>query len=161
MRVLERGHHLYTEKPCANTSRQAQELVEAAHSRGLSVWFHSCGHVTEVLEDWVEAGIDVCQFDQPELHGIDHLSGNFGGRMHFWCPVDIQRTLQTSDSVRVEAAAREYVEKLGCFGGGFIAGYYGSNEAIGVDPELQAIACRAFMKYGDPAPRLRRQVGRA
>ena len=134
-------------KPCF------EQLCGAAHSRGLSVWFHSCGHVTEVLEDWVEAGIDVCQFDQPELHGIDYLSANFGGRMHFWSPVDIQRTLQTGDAARVEVAAKEYVEKLGCFGGGFVAGYYGSNEAIGVDPEIQAAACRAFMKYGDPAPK--------
>ncbi len=35
MRVLARGHHLYTEKPCANTSREAGELAEAARSRGL------------------------------------------------------------------------------------------------------------------------------
>lgn len=132
-------------KPCF------EQLCGAAHSRGLSVWFHSCGHVTEVLEDWVEAGIDVCQFDQPELHGIDYLSENFGGRMHFWSPVDIQKTLQTGDPETVEKAAKEYIEKLGSFGGGFIAGYYGSNAAIGVDPELQAIACRSFMKYGDPA----------
>lgn len=134
-------------KPCF------ERLCGAAHSRGLSVWFHSCGHVTEVLEDWVEAGIDVCQFDQPELHGIDYLSENFGGRMHFWSPVDIQKTLQTRDPAKIEAAAKEYIEKLGSFGGGFIAGYYGSNEAIGIDPELQAIASRAFMKYGDPAPK--------
>ena len=133
-------------KPCF------QQLCGAAHSRDLSVWFHSCGHVTEVLEDWAEAGIDLCQFDQPELHGIDYLAEHFGGRMHFWCPVDIQATLQTGDPAAVEAAAREYIEKLACFGGGFVAGYYGSNEAIGVDPELQAVACRAFMKYGDPAP---------
>ena len=136
-------------KPCF------EQLCGAAHSRGLSVWFHSCGHVTEVLEDWVEAGIDVCQFDQPELHGINYLSENFGGRMHFWCPVDIQKTLQTRDPVRIEAAARDYVEKLGSFGGGFIAGYYGSNEAIGLEPKYQEIASRDFMKYGDPSPKLR------
>jgi len=129
-----------------------RRLCGVAHSRGLAVWFHSCGHVTEVLEDWVEYGVDVCQFDQPELHGIDYLAERFGGRLHFWCPVDIQRTLQTRDPARIEAAAREYVEKLGRFGGGFVAGYYGSNEGIGMDPAVQAIACRAFMKYGDPAP---------
>lgn len=128
-------------------------LCEAAHSRGLAVFLHSCGRNTAVIEDWIEVGIDVCQFDQPELHGIDYLAEHFGGRMHFWCPVDIQGTLQTGDAGRIEAAAREYVEKLGSFGGGFIAGYYGSNEAIGLDPEVQAIACRAFMKHGDPAPR--------
>ncbi|MDH7569967.1 MAG: uroporphyrinogen decarboxylase family protein, partial [Armatimonadota bacterium] len=134
-------------KPCF------RHLCAAAHSRGLSVWLHSCGHVSEVLEDWVEVGIDVCQFDQPELHGIDFLAEHFGGRMHFWCPVDIQHTLPTRDPQRIEQAAREYVEKLGGFGGGFVAGYYGSNEALGLDPEYQAIASRAFMRYGNPAPR--------
>jgi len=136
-------------KPCF------AQLCGAAHSRGLSVWFHSCGWVRDFLEDWVEVGIDVCQFDQPELHGIDYLAENFGGRLHFWSPVDIQKTLQTRDPARIEAAAREYIEKLGSYGGGFVAGYYGSNEAIGLEPQYQDVACRAFMKYGDPAPRRR------
>ncbi len=130
-----------------------QRLCGAAHSRGLSVWFHSCGYVRDVIGDWLAAGIDCCQFDQPELHGIDYLAENYGGRMHFWCPVDIQRTLQSRDERRIRAAAREYVEKLGCYGGGFVAGYYGSNEALGLDPRYQAAACEAFIRYGDPAPR--------
>jgi hypothetical protein len=33
--------------------------------------------------------------------------------------------------------------------GGFIAGYYGGNEAIGLDPSVQEIACKAFARYGD------------
>lgn len=132
-----------------------RRLCGAAHERGLAVWLHSCGYVKDVIADWVDAGIDVLQFDQPELHGIEWLAAHFGGKVHFWCPVDIQKTLQTGDPARVEAAAREYVEKLGSYGGGFVAGYYGSNEAIGVDPTLQAIACRAFMRYGDFATRRR------
>jgi hypothetical protein len=100
-------------------------------------------------------GVDVLQFDQPELHGVDHLAERFGGRVHFWCPVDIQRTLQSKDEARIEAAAREYVEKLGCYGGGFIAGYYGDNAGIGLDPKWQEVASKAYMKYGDPAPRKR------
>jgi uroporphyrinogen decarboxylase len=127
-------------------------LCDTAHARGLAVFLHSCGKTTAVIEDWIEVGIDVCQFHQPELHGIDFLAEHFGGRMHFWCPVDIQRTLQTRDAAQIEAAAREYIEKLGCFGGGFMAGYYQDNEGIGLDPEWQAIASRAFMQYGAPLP---------
>jgi hypothetical protein len=129
-----------------------QRLCGAARSRGVTVWFHSCGWVRDIIEDWIGAGISVCQFDQPELHGIDYLAEHFGGRMHFWSPVDIQRTLQTGDPAKIESAARDYIEKLAAFGGGFVAGYYGSNEAIGVDPETQAVACRAFMQYGSPLP---------
>lgn len=130
-------------------------LCDAAHSRGMAVFLHSCGCNTAIIEDWIEVGVDVCQFDQPELHGIDYLAEHFGGRMHFWCPVDIQRTLQSQDAAKIEAAAREYIEKLGCFGGGFFAGYYSDNVGIGLDPKWQAIASEAFMKYGDPAPRRR------
>lgn len=129
-----------------------KRLCDVAHGHGLSVWFHSCGYVRDVIGDWLEVGINVCQFDQPELHGIDFLADNFGGRMHFWSPVDIQKTLQTRDIPTIEAAAKEYVEKLAAHGGGFIAGYYGSNEAIGLDPTYQEVACRAFMAAGDPPP---------
>jgi uroporphyrinogen-III decarboxylase len=127
-----------------------KRLCGEAHRRRLDVWLHSCGHVAEVLDDWVEAGINVCMFDQPELHGIDCLAQRYGGRMAFCSPVDIQRTLQTRDAKRIEAAAKCYIEKLGAKGGGFIADCYGDNESIGLPPEIQQIACRAFTRYGDP-----------
>lgn len=125
-----------------------EQLCSAAHREGLDVWMHSCGAIYEIIPDLVDVGIAVLQFDQPELHGIDNLARDFGGRVNFWCPVDIQRTLQTQDPDIIEAAARDYIAKLGCFGGGFIAGYYGSNVAIGLDPWVQDVACRAFVKYG-------------
>jgi len=133
-----------------------RRICEAAHARGIEVFLHSCGHVTEVMDDWVEVGLDCCQFDQPELHGIDYLAERYRGRLTIWSPVDIQRTLQTRDVKKIQRAAKEYVEKLGGAGrggqavGGFIAGYYGSNEGIGLDPKVQAAACRAFTRYGDP-----------
>ena len=40
------------------------------------------------------------------------------------------------------------IEKLGNKGGGFIAGYCGGSEVIGVPPETQEIACKALVKYG-------------
>ena len=121
----------------------------AAKSRGLSFRLHSCGWVRDVIEDWIEVGVDICQFDQPELHGIDHLAEHFGGRMHFECPVDIQTTLQTRDHAAIEQTAREYIDKLAApFGGGFIAGYYGSNEALGLTPEFQETAANTYMSHG-------------
>jgi len=126
-----------------------RRLCHAAHAHGLDVWLHSCGHVTEVLDDWAEVGIGACMFDQPELHGIDHLAERYRGRLAFCCPVDIQRTLQTRDPAAIEAAARYYVQRLGA-DGGFIADYYGDNESLGLTPEYQAAACRAFVRYGDP-----------
>jgi len=79
---------------------------------------------------------------------VDNLARDFGGKVNFWCPVDIQQILPKKDERLIEEFAREMIEKLGAFNGGFIAGYYGSNEALGLDPYWQDVACRAFVKYG-------------
>jgi hypothetical protein len=124
-----------------------ERLCRTAHGAGVYVFMHSCGHLHEVLDDMVETGIDVFQFDQPQLYGLDYLAEKLGGRATLWCPVDIQTTLQTRDPGLIERDAREMVEKLACGGGGFIAGYYAGNEAIGLDPAVQDIACRAFVEH--------------
>ena len=127
-------------------------VVGAAKRRGLSFRLHSCGFVRDIIPDWIETGVDILQFDQPELHDLDYLARNFGGRVHFECPVDIQTTLQTRNHRSIARAARTYIDTLAApFGGGFIAGYYGSNEALGLDPEYQATAAEVFLEYGvDP-----------
>jgi uroporphyrinogen decarboxylase len=123
-------------------------LCSVAHTHGIKVFMHSCGKITDIIPDLIEVGIDVLQFDQPRLHGLDDLA-RFHGRMTFWCPVDIQVTLPKKDAALIEADAREMIEKLGGPVGGFIAGYYPSPAAIGLEPEWQDIACQAFARYGD------------
>ncbi|MGB2823596.1 MAG: hypothetical protein WBF17_21630, partial [Phycisphaerae bacterium] len=102
----------------------------------------------DIIGDLIECGVHCLQFDQPRLHGIETLSERFGGKVAFWCPVDIQKTLQTRDGRQIREEARLLVEKLGRFGGGFVAGHYGGNEAIGLTPDVQDIACRAFVEFG-------------
>ena len=123
-------------------------LAGRARELGLCVIMHSCGKMTAVIEDLIECGVQCLQFDQPRLHGIEVLGKRFGGRMTFWCPVDIQKTLQTHKPDLIREEARLLIEDLGSHGGGFIAGYYGGNEAIGLTPDIQDYACRAFMEYG-------------
>jgi hypothetical protein len=123
-------------------------LAQRAHQRGLYVIMHSCGKITEIIEDLIEAGINCLQFDQPRLHGIENLSRRFGGRVAFWCPVDIQQTLQTRDRELIRQEAKLLIDQLGRFDGGFIGGYYWGCEAIGISPEIQAIASQAFVEFG-------------
>jgi len=125
-----------------------QALAGRARDHGLYVLMHSCGKTTAIIEDLIECGIACLQFDQPRLHGIDVLAENFAGRVTFWCPVDIQKTLQTRDAAIIRAEARELVEKLGSKGGGFIAGHYGGNQAIGLTEDVQGHACKAFAEFG-------------
>lgn len=55
--------------------------------------------------------------------------------------------MQSGDEEIIESDIKEMLEKLGAKGGGFIAGYYGDNEGIGLDVKWQDIACRAFAKW--------------
>lgn len=125
-----------------------EALAGRAHDRGLYVIMHSCGKMTDIIEEVISCGIDCLQFDQPRLHGIELLAERFGGRVAFWCPVDIQTTLQTRDPAAIRQEAKLLIDKLGCFGGGFIAGYYNDNEAIGLAPDVQDVACKAFVEFG-------------
>ena len=123
-------------------------LLDEAKRLGLAVWMHSCGCITDIIEDLIEVGIKVLQFDQPELHGVDTLKNRFGGRVAFWTPVDIQKTMQTGDKAKIRAAAKDLCEKLGGFKGGFIAKNYGDLHGIGVDPEWDRWAYEAFVEFG-------------
>ncbi|MHB9033353.1 MAG: uroporphyrinogen decarboxylase family protein [Anaerolineae bacterium] len=121
-------------------------LCQVAHQNGQHVLMHSCGKITDIIPDLIEAGIDVLQFDQPRLHGIDTLA-RFHGAVTFWCPVDIQQTLQRKDEALIAAEANELVNKLGGSRGGFIAGYYSDNPSIGLETHWQDVACQTFARY--------------
>ncbi len=123
-----------------------ERLLSRAHKRNMTVWMHSCGCVSDIIEPLIGLGMDVFQFDQPDLHGIDHLA-EYHGQVTFWFPVDIQKILPTGDEGLIRFKAREYVEKLG-HGGGFVAKDYGDNHSLGVDPLWQHWGYEEFKSVG-------------
>jgi uroporphyrinogen decarboxylase len=126
-----------------------EKLSSLAHSYKMKIFMHSCGMNESVVPDMISAGIDCFQFDQPELHGLGTLAGHQKkAKVTFWSPIDIQTTLQSKDERTIRAAAREYLDKLWDGRGGFIAGYYGDNASIGLEPKWQNIASDEFLKYG-------------
>ncbi len=126
-----------------------KKLCKIASDCGLKVFMHSCGKITDIIPDLMKAGIDLLQFDQPTLHGINTLASfQREAKITFWCPVDIQKTLQTEDGKKIKNEARQLLDKLWQGRGGFVAGYYNDNQSIGLDPKWQEIACEEFIKYG-------------
>ena len=122
-------------------------LIERAHSRGLTVWMHSCGMIRDILPTLVDLGLDVFQLDQPELTGLGFLS-QYADRATFYSPVDIQKILPTGNRELIEARAREMIRLLGGQGGGFIATMYGDCPGIGVDPLWGQWAYEVFVQEG-------------
>lgn len=126
-----------------------KRLCGMAHDTGVTVWMHSCGQIEAIVPSLMRAGIDVLQFDQPELHGLDTLAAHQDrAKITFWCPVDIQKILPRHDEALIRARAREMLKKLWRGRGGFIAGYYEDNASLGLTPVWQSYACEEFERYG-------------
>jgi len=120
-------------------------LADEIHNRGMFYFFHSCGRVYKFINDLIDAGIDALMFDQPELSGIENLAEDFGGRVTFCVPVDIQKTMNTGDRILIESAALK-MSRLLMKNGGFIAADYGSWKDINVTEEWAGWARKVFMR---------------
>lgn len=121
------------------------EVYKAAHEAGMLTFLHSCGYIVEILDDLVDAGLDVIQMDQQQNMGLDLLHKRFSGRITFWCPVDIQNMMCKGTPDQIKVYARELFAKLSTPAGGFIAGYYGDPRGAGHRPEAIAAQREAFL----------------
>ena len=125
-----------------------KRVYDYAHERGIRTFLHSCGYIVEILDDLIDAGLDVIQMDQQENMGVDLLGKRFGGRLAFWCPVDIQQTMVHGTLDEIRAYARKLIDTLGCFNGGFISKWYPAPQAVDhSDERVQAMA-KAFVERG-------------
>lgn len=124
-----------------------RRLCSAAHDCGMRVFLHSCGKMTDLMPDMIAAGVNLFQFDQPRLHGIETLA-RWHGRVTYWCPVDIQVTLPRLDGDLIVADVQALLDQLWRGDGGFVAGYYGDNASLGIDPGWQSLACEQFVRFG-------------
>ena len=100
-----------------------QALNGWVHRRtGWKTHFHCCGSITRLLDDFVEAGVDVLNPVQCSASGMDPVSlkARYGSKLVFWGGgVDTQRTLPFGSP---EEVRREVRERLRVFapGGGFV-----------------------------------------
>ena len=85
-------------------------------------FIHSCGSISNLLEDFIDAGFDILNPVQCSSSNMDpeFLKGNFGDRITFWGGgVDTQRTLPFGSVDEVRHEVRERIKVFGR-GGGFV-----------------------------------------
>jgi len=124
-------------------------VYQAAHQAGLLTFLHSCGHIVDILDDLIEAGLDCIQMDQQQNMGLELLGRRFGGRITFWCPVDIQNTMARGDLEEIRRYVRKMVTALSRSEGGFICGYYGDPVGAGHTQEAIDAMCREFLQVSE------------
>ncbi len=125
-----------------------KQVYSRAHKQGMVTMLHSCGHITELLDDLIEAELDVIQMDQQQNMGVENLAERFGGRVCFWCPVDIQNMMVKGSPEQIQEYARKLIECFGSYDGGFMCKWYGSPAAVGHSQEKINAMSQAFVRYG-------------
>jgi uroporphyrinogen decarboxylase len=107
-----------------------REMMKSAHRRLNSrikqrtrakIYLHSCGSITEILDELIDAGIDVINPVQPGARDMDSagLKRRFGGRVVFHGGVDEQFVLPHGSR---EEVREEVTRRIRAFapGGGYI-----------------------------------------
>ncbi len=113
--------------------RQAIEEIKAA--AGVKILFHSCGAVSEFVDDLIEIGVDALNPVQVNAAGMEpeRLKQEFGARIAFWGGIDTQRLLPYGSADEVAAETRRIANLLGK-GGGLVLGSV-HNVQVEVPPE--------------------------
>ena len=127
-----------------------KRLFDAIHEAGMHAWMHSCGHVNDVVGEWIECGLDVVNLQQPTNLGIEEMGEMYRGSICFESLCDIQATLpfKSADEIRAEAAL--LLEHWATPQGGFVLSDYGDGNAIGVPIEKKRVMLQAFIDMAAP-----------
>ncbi len=134
-----------------------KKLFDAMHEGGQDVQVHSCGKVNDIVQGFIDAGVNAMNLQQPRALGIQEMGNRYRGKLTFESLADIQATLPTGDPKRIEVDARLLGEHWMLPEGGFIFSDYGDSVAIGAPDEAKRIMYEAFSRvsedvYGNPLP---------
>ena len=123
-------------------------VYEFARDKGIITMLHSCGKIVEILDGLREASLQVIQMDQQQNMGIKELAAGWGGKLCFYCPVDIQKMMVNGSLDEIRAYARKLIDSFAAYNGGFIAKWYDDPEAAGHSMEKVDAMSDEFVSYG-------------
>jgi len=92
------------------------DFISVAHDHGKYAFMHSDGHITEIIPDLIEIGLDALN-SQLFCMGVDELGSRFAGALTFWGEVDRQQLLPRASTEEIAQAARQMRSALHREGG--------------------------------------------
>jgi len=120
-----------------------KKLFDLCHQRGIDTFIHACGNTYDIIEELIDAGLDVINLDQQDNMGIEYLSKRYKGRICFYCPIDIQTTVNMLEN-EIRERVRQMVNAFASKEGGFIAKTYPQPTAINMSDEYLKIMTDEF-----------------
>jgi uroporphyrinogen decarboxylase len=97
------------------------KVVEAARKEkpDILVFYHTCGYVTPLIEDLIEAGVDILNPVQPECMQFQEIHAEFGDRLSFHGTLGTQTTMPFDTPDDVRKTVFRHLETAGDKGGLF------------------------------------------
>jgi len=83
------------------------------------IFMHCCGRVEDVIDDLIDAGIEVLNPVQPECNDLRRIKAQYGDRLSFCGAIDTGWVLPHGTPADVRAEVRRRIRDLGP-GGGYI-----------------------------------------
>ena len=156
IQVFRTGDDLATQTGLLMSAKTYRTLLKPVYKRYLDfvrsktdarIFYHSCGNITDLVDDLVEIGITTVNPVQVSALGdTAALKVRFGQRVTFWGGIDTQHVLPHGSVADVEAEVRQRIHDLGP-SGGYLAGAV-HNIQPDVPPENILALADAVRKYG-------------
>ena len=96
------------------------KLTKLCHDNGMHFWLHSCGKIDALMEDLIEAGVDVLN-PQIDVLDLEDIGQRFAGRISFESYPDTQEVVPSGDREKIQADIVRQLKNLATDRGGYIA----------------------------------------
>jgi hypothetical protein len=117
-----------------------KKFAEILHSNGLDFWLHTCGNVTEILDDLIEVGVDVIHPIQVGAMDAEQVASKYAGKVAFWVGMDVQNLIPFGSPEEIRRGVRKRAETFYRPAGGVI---YGAGNSLVPNIPIENIAAYA------------------
>ncbi|HEY0089033.1 MAG TPA: uroporphyrinogen decarboxylase family protein [Candidatus Lokiarchaeia archaeon] len=127
-----------------------KKMTKLAHELNMDFILHSCGNIMALIPELIDVGIDVLEFDSPQMTGVENFKQFAEQRkIAFWLCSNIQSTYILGDPKEVEEEIKFYIKEIGNNEGGLAIWEYDNNDSIGTPKKNIRAQRKAVFKYGN------------
>lgn len=156
--MIKIGDDLGTQENLMISPRMYRKMLKPLHAEMIAliksktkakVFFHTDGDVFNLIDDFIEIGVDVLnpiQTSAGKMSNLEELKNRYAGRIVFCGALDTQKVLPSGTTEQVKAEVRRVIDLLGKDGGYMLATVHTvMNE---VPPENVLAMVDAVEEYG-------------
>lgn len=121
--VTQQGRMMSAETYKEFIQPRVKRIVAAAKAENpdVIIFMHCCGRVEEVIDDLIEAGVEVLNPVQPECNDLRRIKAKYGDRLAFWGGIGVQSVMPNGTPDDVRKAVKDASAILGSGGGLLLA----------------------------------------